>query len=81
MFEFLSFGAGVNSTAALLLLRPSVLIFADTGDEYPETYTYMEQYVRPFVVSYGGSFVTVRNQGKYRRVMLPTNLDSQGLIF
>src|ERR1700686_4570182 len=67
-FEFLSFGAGVNSTAALLLYRPRVLIFADTGDEYPETYSYLEDYVLPFVISYGGSFITVRNEGKYRRL-------------
>ena len=67
-FEFLSFGAGVNSTAAAILFRPSVLIFADTGDEYPETYAYLEDYVRPFVASYGGSFITVRNLGKYVRL-------------
>jgi len=67
-FEFLSFGAGVNSTAALILFRPRVLIFADTGDEYPETYAYVEKYIRPFVTSFGGSFITVRNEGGYSRL-------------
>jgi hypothetical protein len=68
MFEFLSFGAGVNSTAVLLLSRPRFLIFADTGDEYPETYEYLDKYVKPFVASYGGRFVTVRNDGRYPRL-------------
>jgi len=67
-FEFLSFGAGVNSTAAAILFRPRVLIFADTGDEYPETYSYLEHYIQPFVASYGGRFITVRNEGKYVRL-------------
>jgi hypothetical protein len=62
LVEFLSFGGGVNSVATLLLLKPRVLIFADTGDEYPETYAYISQYVLPFVQVYGGDFVVVRNK-------------------
>jgi hypothetical protein len=68
MFEFLSFGGGVNSTAVLVLLRPRVLVFADTGDEHPDTYAYIRKHVRPFVDSYGGRFIVVRNSGKYRRL-------------
>jgi hypothetical protein len=67
LFEFLSFGAGVNSTAALILLKPRYLIFADTGDEYPETYEYIKDYVRPFLSSYGGRLTVVRNES-YRRL-------------
>ncbi len=69
--EFISYGGGVNSTAALLLLKPKVLIFADTGGEHPETYRYIEEHIKPFVASYGGQFTAVRASdfgGKYRRL-------------
>ncbi len=68
MFEFLSFGGGVNSTAISLLLRPAVLIFADTGDEHPDTYAYIADRIKPFVASYGGRFVKVGGNGKYQRL-------------
>lgn len=64
-YEFLSYGAGVNSTAVMVILKPETLIFADTGDEHPETYEFIEGYAKPFVASYGGQFITVRNR-KYR---------------
>lgn len=66
MFEFLSYGGGVNSSAVVVLLQPSHLIFADTGDEHPTTYQYIETIIKPYVMNYGGSFVTVRNEGKYQ---------------
>lgn len=62
MFEFLSFGGGVNSTAVMVLLKPSRLIFADTGDEHPDTYHFIENTVKPYVNSYNGLFITVRNR-------------------
>jgi len=60
-YEFLSYGAGVNSTAVMVMLKPQSLIFADTGAEHPETYRFIEEYAKPFVASYGGEFITVRN--------------------
>ena len=45
-YRYLSFGAGVNSTALLLLLKDEgyefETVFADTGVEWPETYEYIE---------------------------------------
>ena len=61
MNEFLSYGAGEHSTALLVLLKPQLVVFADTGDEEPETYTFLERQAKPFVSGYGGQFVTVRN--------------------
>lgn len=50
--NILSFGAGVNSTAQLVLhlqglLHFDALIFADTQGEHPQTYTYLEEVVKP----------------------------------
>jgi hypothetical protein len=43
--NYLSFGAGVNSTALMVLLRREGIefeaIFADTGSEWPETYQHI----------------------------------------
>jgi hypothetical protein len=46
-----SYGGGTNSTAMLLGmyergLRPALTMFADTGDEKPETYTHLESVQR-----------------------------------
>jgi len=45
-YKYLSFGAGVNSTALLLLLKDKgyefETVFVDTGVEWPETYEYIE---------------------------------------
>ena len=47
-FEFLavSFGGGTNSTAMLCGMyergiKPDLLMFADTGSEYPQTYEHV----------------------------------------
>jgi len=61
MLEFLSYGAGVNSTAVMVMLKPAILIFADTGVEHPETYRFIEEHAKPLVASYGGQFIIVRN--------------------
>ncbi len=45
MRSYLSFGGGVNSTALMILLRQQGIefeaVFADTGCEWPETYSYI----------------------------------------
>lgn len=46
MKEYQSFGAGVNSVAlAEVLKHKPEKVFADTGCEYPETYTYLKTYL------------------------------------
>ena len=50
----LSFGAGVQTTALLVLIaegkwpRPDAIVFADTGNEHDETYAYMSEVSGPF---------------------------------
>jgi len=65
MTTILSYGGGVNSTALLLewLRRGNsmdALIFADPGSERPETYDYIEQYIKPFCKEQDIIFHTVR---------------------
>jgi hypothetical protein len=60
--EHLSYGAGVHSTALLVLLKPKSVIFADTGGEWPETYRYIREWAAPFIDSYGGDFRVVFNR-------------------
>ncbi|MGC9147606.1 MAG: hypothetical protein ACP5GL_07370 [Infirmifilum sp.] len=63
---YLSYGGGVNSTSILhlpdVMDQVDLVIFADTGAEKPETYAYIEKYVRPFLRSMGKSFVVVRGR-------------------
>lgn len=55
----LSFGAGVQTTALLVLIangewpRPDSILFADTGNEKPETYGYMADHIAPFIQYHG----------------------------
>lgn len=51
--KILSFGAGVNSSAILILHKQGILkvdsvVFADTHGEHPETYDFMNNTVKPF---------------------------------
>lgn len=60
----LSFGGGVNSVALLLRLvregtPPDLVLFADTGEEAPETYRYIEDRIRPFCAERGLPFEVV----------------------
>lgn len=54
MKSALSFGAGVQTTALLVLIaegrwpRPDAIVFADTGQEHVETYTYMAEVSGPY---------------------------------
>jgi 3'-phosphoadenosine 5'-phosphosulfate sulfotransferase (PAPS reductase)/FAD synthetase len=58
---WLSYGGGVNSTAlAVLMLRgafpqyvPWRILFADTGDERPETYEYIREHFIPYLQLHG----------------------------
>ena len=65
----LSFGAGRQTTAMLILAingeieRPDVVLFADTGCELPETYAYIEHYIRPFCETNHLPFFTVARPG------------------
>ena len=75
MKTFLSFGAGVQTTAMLILIakgeiEADAVIFADTGAEHPETYEYIENYDKPLCEKVGIPFMTVR---MHRRI---TNVDT-----
>lgn len=64
MKSSLSFGAGVQTTALLVLIangewpRPDAILFADPGNEKPETYAYLEKHIAPFA-KYHGLEITV----------------------
>ena len=65
MKTFLSFGAGVQTTAMLIMIakgeiEADAVIFADTGAEHPETYEYIEKYDKPLCQKIGIPFMTVR---------------------
>lgn len=58
MKRYFSFGGGVQSTAAMVLAAQSKIdyktfLFADTGDEHPETYEYIENVHKPFMEKHG----------------------------
>ena len=59
----LSMGAGVQTTAMLLMWRDKYdyVIFADPGDEMPETYWYISEYLKPYA---GEKWITVKREGK-----------------
>lgn len=54
MERILSFGAGLQTTALAVLidrgeLKVDGVVFADTGTEKPETYWYIENYIKPML--------------------------------
>jgi len=59
----MSMGAGVQTTACLLKYheryKDGWVIFSDTGDEKPETYWYIKEYIKPFCEDMKLRFVTV----------------------
>jgi 3'-phosphoadenosine 5'-phosphosulfate sulfotransferase (PAPS reductase)/FAD synthetase len=67
-----AYGLGVDSTAMLVEfaqrgIRPDLILFADTGGEKPETYTYLKT-INPFLAKVGFPKVTVvRYQPKRAR--------------
>ena len=50
MKNYLSFGGGVNSVAALFVGSYDGIIFCDTGVEYPETYEYLNLLMKTFSI-------------------------------
>lgn len=50
----IAYGGGVNSAAMLVGckqrgIRPDAIVFADTGDEKPETYQHAREVMQPLV--------------------------------
>ncbi|MCK6440324.1 MAG: phosphoadenosine phosphosulfate reductase [Planctomycetes bacterium] len=66
--KIVSWGGGVNSTALLIGLyqrriRPDLILFADPGHEWPETYLYRDHVMIPWLASVGfPELVTVRRR-------------------
>lgn len=67
----LSYGGGINSTALLLEWvkqdkQLDLVIFADTGSEMPETYEFIDKYVKPFCkkhkIPFETAFYTASNR-------------------
>lgn len=59
-----SYGGGVDSTAMIFKLVQDkapldYVVFADTGNEHPETYFFVKQYMKPYLESKNIPFVTV----------------------
>lgn len=77
MTELLSFGGGVNSVAMSVLLVErgwrGPIVFADTGGEHPETYCYLEYFVRQFLQPRGLEVIRLPPGSAYhsRKARLP----------
>ena len=58
----LSMGGGVQTTAMLIMWKDKYdyVIFADPGDEMPETYWYISEYLKPYA---GEKWITVKRPG------------------
>jgi hypothetical protein len=61
MKTYLSFGAGVNSTAAFFLGGFDEAVFCDTGSEYPETY----EFINKFIAKYKLTIIKPKNGSLY----------------
>lgn len=65
MTTSLSFGGGRQTVGLVALIaqgewpKPDFVLFADTGWEWPETYDYMERYVKPCLIALNIPFVRV----------------------
>lgn len=65
MNSLLSFGAGVQTTALLVLVatgewpRPDAIVFADTGVEYQATYDYLSDVSGPYAKQHGLVIITL----------------------
>ena len=65
--QVLSFGAGTQSTAMLILAaeghlkKPELVIFADTGSETAETYAHVEEWAKPFCFDHQIPFEVVQS--------------------
>lgn len=72
MKTVLSFGGGLQTTAMAIMvgrgdLKVDAALFSDTGAERPETYWYIDAYVRPLLESVGVPLIVVpgMHQGQY----------------
>ena len=84
--KILSLGAGVNSTALLVLKSQGKVdfecaVFADTGGEHPETYQYLEQIIKPFCSFHKIPLAIVKRGGledlyeySLKRKIIPTRM-------
>jgi 3'-phosphoadenosine 5'-phosphosulfate sulfotransferase (PAPS reductase)/FAD synthetase len=65
MTKILAFGIGVQTCAMLFKFHKDYdyFVFSDTGDEKPETYLYLKEYVNPFIEKIGlqDKFIVVKN--------------------
>lgn len=66
MEKILSLGGGLQTTALVIMLAERQLevdavIFADTGGEKPETYFYIENYIKPLLLSINVEFIVVKH--------------------
>jgi hypothetical protein len=67
MNNILSFGAGIQTTALVILiaekkLEVDAVVFADTGSEKPETYSFIESYTKPILESVGVPYIVIKNE-------------------
>ena len=62
--RILSSGGGVNSAAcqAEYIELYDAIAWADTGDESPETYAYVENHLKPHAARHGVPFITVKSK-------------------
>ena len=66
MRRTLSFGGGLQTTAIVTLMAKGEVVvdevvFADTGVEKPETYWYIEEYIKPLLQVLQVPFITVKS--------------------
>ena len=66
MDRILSFGGGLQTTALAIMVAQGqvevdAVVFADTGGEKPETYWYIEEYIKPLFIEAGVPYYTVTN--------------------
>lgn len=66
MDRILAMGAGLQTTALAILVaegkvKVDAAIFADTGGEKPETYFYIENYIKPLLASCSIEFIIVQH--------------------
>ncbi len=62
--HIVSYGGGVDSTAMIILLikadKPiDYVVFADTGNEVPETYEFVKNYMEPYLKKHDIPFIVV----------------------
>lgn len=67
MEKIFSFGGGIQTTALALLIKEGkvevdMAVFADTGCEKPETYWYIENYMKPLFHQIGLEFTIVKTK-------------------